>query len=79
MPATNQPVTARRFDRAKLKAAREAAGYTREQLACRLGRSFPTVAGYEWGSREPGRDALFALADVLGVGTDDLLTDRPAT
>jgi transcriptional regulator with XRE-family HTH domain len=41
------PVSDYRFSGAKLRAAREAAGFTREELAVSSGRAAETIRGYE--------------------------------
>lgn len=64
---------------ARLRAAREAAGYSRGELARRLhaaGTPAEVVTVYRWerGQRAPRRRHVEALADVLGVEPDWLLT-----
>ena len=49
-----------------LREAREARGLTREQLAVRIGRSYPMLAQYEAGSKVPSVEALMRIADELG-------------
>ena len=61
------------FDRARLAAAREAAGLTITDLADRAGLSISTVYGYETGRRTPQADQLGAIANALGVSADYLL------
>lgn len=63
-------------DPAKLRAARERAGLTQDQLAQRLGKVSPAnVRAWESGSRRPEVYTLRRLAVVLGVQVRDLLVD----
>lgn len=56
-----------------LKAARNAKGYTQEQLADLLNITRLSVARYEAGDREPSISILKKMADVLETSTDFLL------
>ena len=62
-----------------LRALREAAGLTREQLAVKAGRSSATVIRIENGSKHsPNLETLSALAGALGVTLARLLGDTEA-
>ncbi len=52
---------------ATLKAARERAGLTQQQLAEKLGVYREAVARFESGKHDPGWSTVQKLADVLGV------------
>ncbi len=56
-----------------LKAARNAKGFTQEQLADLLNITRLSVARYEAGDREPSISMLKKMADVLETSTDFLL------
>lgn len=63
---------------ARLKAARERLGWSREELAFRAALSWPAVAQIESGRRTHPRPAtLSALADALGVTIDYLVRGVP--
>lgn len=49
-------------------------GWSREELAQRIGSSARTVYLYERGRRKPSSDILLRLAQAFGVTTDYLLT-----
>jgi transcriptional regulator with XRE-family HTH domain len=51
----------------RLRELREAAGWTQEQLAERVGAKREAVARWEAGKREPGWSNVLALAEALGV------------
>lgn len=76
MPAT---VTTQRLDHKKLRAARAAAGFTREQFAVATGRSYTAIAGYELGARTPTLPTLCRMAEILGVPIGGLFTDGTAS
>jgi transcriptional regulator with XRE-family HTH domain len=57
----------------KLRAARTAAGLSRELLAIGAGVSASAVTRYETGHGVPGRDTLLRLAAALAVPIDDLV------
>jgi DNA-binding XRE family transcriptional regulator len=52
----------------RLRALRQAAGLTRQELADRAGMGAGTVAAYEQGRRRPVSRTLADLARVLGPG-----------
>jgi transcriptional regulator with XRE-family HTH domain len=52
----------------KLLTLRESCGWTQDQLADRAGVPVGSIRNYEQGRREPPWDALFRLAEALGVG-----------
>lgn len=59
-----------------IRAARERAGLTQEQLGARLGLSNGTaVSHWESGSREPSLRSLRKIAAVLVVRARDLVGD----
>ena len=62
-----------RFSGARLRAAREAAGLTREEVAVRIRRSLSVVQFAETDKHEPGVEKAAALAAAVGVRVDDLL------
>ena len=53
-------------------------GLSQAELARRLHISASAVGMYEQGRREPSLDIIVALAEVLGVSTDFLLTGKTA-
>jgi transcriptional regulator with XRE-family HTH domain len=61
-----------------LRAAREHAGLSREQLAIAVGRSASTITLYENGLRSPTRAVLMRLAAVLGVTPRSIVEEDPA-
>lgn len=68
----------RTFSPAQLRASREGAGLSREQLARLVDRSVFSVAGYERGAAVPSVAALVAMADALNVQTDALFVEGGA-
>jgi transcriptional regulator with XRE-family HTH domain len=62
-----------RFSGSRLRAAREAAGLSRERVALDIGRSYESVASYELGRVTPPLEVLGTLAALYGVQTADLL------
>lgn len=65
----------------RIKAARQAAGMTQQELADALGVAKTTISGYERGSNEPNSQRIHALAHILNVSGDYLigLTDEPVS
>ena len=63
---------------ARIAALRRNAGLSQAELAGRLQISPSALGMYEQGRREPSAQMLVALAQVLGVSTDYLLTGIPA-
>jgi transcriptional regulator with XRE-family HTH domain len=66
----------------RLRELREAAGWTQEQLAERVGVKREAVARWEAGKREPGWSNVLALAEALGVDCTAFArppTERPPT
>jgi transcriptional regulator with XRE-family HTH domain len=51
----------------RLRELREAAGWTQEQLAERVGVKREAIARWEAGKREPGWSNVLTLAEALGV------------
>lgn len=79
MPAVDLPST--RFSGQALRRQRQAAGFTREQLAVAVARSVSSIAAWEQGKVTPGADSLGRVAAVLGCSTDELFAaeaDRAA-
>lgn len=56
----------------KLKALREKAGLTQEQLAMRMGLSKSTISQYENQERIPSLIAVIKIASIFHVSTDYL-------
>jgi transcriptional regulator with XRE-family HTH domain len=65
VPATISP--------ARLRAAREAVGLTRESAAIAVNRSYRSICNYEDGRGRPSLRILIALAEVYGVAVDALV------
>ena len=59
----------------RIKAARERAGMTQEELAAAVDYSVDHMSVVERGVKAPKLDKLVAIANVLKVGTDELLQD----
>lgn len=60
---------------ARLKALREAAGLTQQQLADLVGMKAQNVTRLETGGREPAWETVIRLAKALKVSTDDFLPE----
>jgi transcriptional regulator with XRE-family HTH domain len=58
---------------ARLRAAREAAGLSRERAAIAVDRSYRSICNYEDGRGVPSARTLIALAEVYGVAVEDLV------
>lgn len=58
-----------------IKKAREAAGVTQQFVALSLGVKGASVSNWESGKTKPSTKNLAALAKLLGVSTDQLLSD----
>lgn len=63
------------FSGNRLRELREAAGYSREQIAVGIRRSWNAVYQYERGETTPGREAQEALAALLDCRIDDFYED----
>lgn len=61
------PVPSLTFDGPRLRAEREAAGLTLEQVAVSVGLTASAVYGFETGRFRPSAATLGRLADALGV------------
>jgi transcriptional regulator with XRE-family HTH domain len=61
----------------RIRAAREARGWSQGELAARLDRTQTAISYWEAGRRALGIDDLVAVAAVLGVSTSTLLPDGP--
>jgi len=64
------------FDPTPLRAAREAHGRSRKELAADIPCSVSLVTLTELGYKRPGIDMLVAMADAYGVPLDDLFVKR---
>ncbi|MGH7166275.1 MAG: helix-turn-helix domain-containing protein [Nitrospiraceae bacterium] len=62
---------------ARLAALRKAAGYTQAELAADVGTTQRMMAYYERQAEHPPAHLLPALAQALGISTDDLLGVTP--
>lgn len=58
---------------ARIRAARERRGITRDELARQLNLRYQTFAKYEISAREPDFETLVLLANALHVSTDYIL------
>ena len=67
----------RRFSADLLREARLAAGYSQPQLAQLVGVSIGTVKAWESGRRAPKPATQRQVADVLGLGFEDLEVPEP--
>ena len=61
----------------QLKAARQASGYSQQEVAQALGVDKTTYSGYETGRRQPDLPRLRRLAQILAVSADCLLELAP--
>lgn len=63
----------------RLRALREAANLSQEELALEIDSSEPMIQRYEKGSHKPGVDVLLRLAQYFHVSSDYLLglSDNP--
>ena len=59
----------------RIKAARERVGMTQEELAAAVDYSVDHVSVVERGVKPPKLEKLVVIANVLNVGTDELLQD----
>ena len=59
----------------RIKAARQKAGLTQEQLAEIIDVSVVHISNMESGTGNPSLNTLVNIANVLGVSTDELLCD----
>ena len=57
----------------RLKAAREAKGYTKDKLGKLVGIHHSQIGRYERGDASPSAEVLKKLANVLGASTDYLM------
>lgn len=63
----------------KIRALRQAAGLTQQQLADKLGVTKSTVSYYELAVRFPSTDVIISLAEAFHVTADYLLGLEPKT
>lgn len=61
-----------------IKAARERAGMTQEELGKKIGVTGVAIMRYEKGQRQPRLAQLQAIAAALGVPVQDLISDWEA-
>ena len=59
----------------RIKAAREKADMTQEDLAAAVDYSVDHMSVVERGVKSPKLEKLVAIANILGIGTDELLQD----
>ena len=59
----------------RIKAAREKADMTQENLAAAVDYSVDHMSVVERGVKSPKLEKLVAIANILGIGTDELLQD----
>lgn len=57
----------------RIKEVLEDKGITQTWLAKKLGKSFSVVNAYACNRQQPPLETLFEIAEILGVGTEDLL------
>lgn len=60
----------------RLKALREEAGLTQQQLADRLGIAATTITRLENGGRTPSWETVIRIAEALKVSTDSFLPTK---
>ena len=63
----------------RLRTAREAAGLSQGQVAKHMGLHRPTITEIEAGRRRVSADELTQLAEIYGVSTDWILSEREST
>ena len=63
----------------RIRHARERVGLSQIELARRIGLSKNAMNSIEAGDADPRASRIVAIAQVLGVSTDALLLDKPAT
>lgn len=64
---------------AEVRAAREAAGLSQEQLAVAVGLSRTSITNLEMGRQQTPLHVLYAIAEVVGMALKDLLPDSMRT
>lgn len=62
----------------RLRAAREAVGYTQREVAAILGQHYTTVGSWEREDRRPPYDQISQLGKLYGVSVDYLLHGEEA-
>jgi transcriptional regulator with XRE-family HTH domain len=78
MPESSEPTAwpdasgPHRFNPARIRAARRAAGLSRTALAVAIHRSEPTIGRLERGEVVPPADVIAHVANALGVHPGDL-------
>ena len=63
-------------DPARLRDARLAAGFTREEAAVGIHAAYGSIAAYEAGKIVPHTPKLLALAELYGVTVEELCSVR---
>ena len=63
----------------RIRQAREQAHMSQVELARRIGISANALCSIEAGEADPRASRIVAIAQELGVSTDALLLDKPAT
>src|SRR6185436_16863011 len=63
----------------RVRALRDARGWSQEELARRADRHFTYISQVERAERSPGLMTIIGIADALGVDPGDLVTRRPFT
>jgi transcriptional regulator with XRE-family HTH domain len=63
-------------DPARLKAARQHAGMSRESVAIEVGRGYLAVRSWELGQAVPPGNVLIHLATLYGTAVEDLCRDE---
>jgi predicted transcriptional regulator len=69
------PITHRRISGVRLEQARQRAGFSREQSAVEVGRSYHSIKSYELGCNQPPVSVLLALVDLYGITVDELVEE----
>lgn len=63
----------------QIRRARLANGFSQQDVGAKFGISRAAVAQWENGTTRPDQDKLVVLADLLGIGLDELLSDGQRT
>jgi transcriptional regulator with XRE-family HTH domain len=66
------------FSPERLRSQREAAGFTRAQVAIAICRSWGAVYQFERGLLTPGAEALLRMADLFGCPLDAFYEEKAA-
>lgn len=60
-----------------LKKCRLSKGFTQAELSKLIGYDQTVISQWEHGSRDPNTDTLLKLSEILGVSSDELITNQP--